>query len=77
MSASKDEDLKRLADAVNALSEHFDSVSIFVTRYDGGDDNGTVYLYKGFGNYFSRYGQIRHWLVAEDEGTRQKVREDD
>lgn len=74
MSAQNDIDMKRLDDAMAVLSEHFDTVQIFVTRYDGGADKGTTRASKSCGNFFARYGQIRQWLIAEDEETRELVR---
>lgn len=59
---------------VNQLAEHFDSVQIFVTAYDGSHDRTrTVNL--GAGNWFSRYGQVREWVIYEDEKIKLYARE--
>ncbi len=61
----KDADESRIQEAVNTLIEHFDSVQIFATRHDGSED-GTVSVVNGQGNYFTRYGQIKHWVRKEE-----------
>ncbi len=62
--------VKMLDKHVNELSEHFENVHIFVTRHEGEKDQ-TRCVNRGSGNWFARYGQIREWLVYED----QKIRE--
>jgi hypothetical protein len=52
------------------LSEVFDTVHIFCQTHQGGDDGGTLRFSTGEGNWFARYGQIRHWLITEEESTR-------
>ena len=61
----KDEDLKRVNEALSALGEHFDSVQIFVNRHESGELGGTVNISKGTGNWFARYGQIASWFARE------------
>lgn len=51
------------------LSEHFDCVHIFCMFHEGDDKGGTFRTSKGFGNYFSRYGQIKHWIIGEEAAT--------
>lgn len=70
-------DMARLDEAMKVLEEHFDTVQIFTTRYDGGEGHGTVYGIRAHGNFYARYGQVRHWLLVEDESSRMKAREDD
>lgn len=62
---------------VAELGEHFDSVQIFVTRFEAGVEQHTVSVQLGSGNWFARMGHIRDWLVKEDEATRLKVRKDE
>lgn len=69
---TKDED--RLKKAVSDLSEWFDTVQIFVTRYEGGDDGGTLNLGAGDGNYFARRGQVEEWLMKANEEAKIMVR---
>lgn len=71
-----DEDMKRIRDACEVLSEHYDTVQIFVTRHDAGGVGGTVSATWGSGNWFARHGQVREWLVKDDELVRIKVRRD-
>ena len=66
--------MKRVEDAMNTLIEHFDSVHIFATRNEP-TENGTVQVSMGLGNWFARYGQIKHWVIAEEEVSREKVRQ--
>ena len=71
MSTEK-EDLKIVKDACARLMEHFDSVQILTTR----DDHkiGTVNVSFGSGNYFSRIGLVRNWLLTEEEYSKEEVR---
>lgn len=74
---TRDEELAMLKAAAAKLGEHFDTVHIFTTRYDG-REVGTVFVNSGIGNWFARYGQVRDWLLREEEATRtdQHERED-
>lgn len=66
---SRESDMAAVDEAITKLGEHFDSVMIFVSRYDGGDV-GSVNVAKGLGNWYARYGQVREWLVKEEEVAR-------
>ena len=68
-------DTERVKNAVAALAEHFDTVQIFATRYDGGEGNGTRRWQHGRGNWFARYGQVHEWLEREKETTRLDVKQ--
>ncbi|MEO7520226.1 MAG: hypothetical protein ABIW79_00280 [Gemmatimonas sp.] len=70
----QDEDMKRIRDAVHVLAEHFSTVQIFATAYDGGY---TMKCHAGTGNHWARVGQVRHWLMQEDESAKVEVRKDD
>jgi hypothetical protein len=70
------EDLKRVQAALDTLSEHFDTVHVFATRHESGEQGGTVNVNLGVGNWFARYGQIQEWLVKQEEVTRQAQRGD-
>lgn len=53
------------------LGEHFDSVRIFVTGSEGRESaSGT----DGTGNFYAQLGQVREWLLMQDERARDKVR---
>ncbi len=70
--AGSDPDFERIEKAVQALSEHFDSVQIFASRYDGGE--GTKHVNLGAGHYFMRKSHVEEWLIKEDEELRERVR---
>lgn len=50
-----------------------DVVQIFVCRQEN-SQGGTVNVALGTGNWFARYGQVRHWLLKEEEGARMEAR---
>jgi hypothetical protein len=62
----RNDDLKRVNEALNVLGEHFDSVHVFATRHESGELNGTIRISRGTGNYFARYGQIKSWVSVEE-----------
>lgn len=76
MPSQKDDDIERVKRATKALGEHFDTVQIFVTRHEEGQEGGTVNVAWSQGNWFARYGQVREWVVKADERTRKSVREE-
>jgi hypothetical protein len=69
-------DIQRVSEAVNLLSEHFDTIQIFVTRHEPETENGTIRVHQGIGNWFARYGQVAEWMIRQDELTRRNVREE-
>jgi hypothetical protein len=73
MNPQSEQDLERVQIAVNGLAEHFDTIEVFCTRHEGGMVDGTVNIHWGAGNYFARYGQIKQWMVSEDEDTRSHI----
>lgn len=76
MDAEAKADFDIVQSHANALGEHFDSVMIFVTRHESGEKNGTVRLRLGVGDWYSRYGVVREWLVKTEEQIRIDARED-
>jgi hypothetical protein len=62
----EDKDMRILRNECARLSEHFETVQIFVTR---NQDDGTVNAQFGTGNWYSRYGQIKLWLLREERRT--------
>lgn len=72
--ARRSRDLRILRSHTAQLSEHFDSVEIFVTRKHPG---GTINAEHGDGNWYARYGQVRQWVISEEERMRHSVRSDD
>ena len=68
-----DKDMEMLQKALDALGEHFDSVQIFATRHDSGGSGGTIGVKRGCGNWFARYGQVREWMIQEEQSSRNNV----
>lgn len=67
-------DEKRIDSAIDVLMEHFDTVQVFVTRYDGGEPNDTTGLSKGRGNYYARRHFVDCWVQNQrrsDGGTQE------
>lgn len=46
--------------------EHADSVRIFITTHTGEKSETSTYT-TGLGNFQAQYGQIREWLIRQDE----------
>jgi len=74
MNTPENEDVERLKRAAEALGEHYDAVHIFASRQD---DDGTMSASWGVGNWFTRYGQVRDWLVKREEETKVGIRKED
>jgi hypothetical protein len=72
--SNEESDIKRVEDAAVALSEFFDSVQIFCTRFES-TEGGTVNVVWGEGHWHARYGQVCEWLVKTDERTRRQVQD--
>lgn len=70
MNAQNQRDIELVENALNVLSEHFDSVSIFVNRHEG---DGTEHLSAGRGNFYARIGQVKEWLLQEEHKSRLEV----
>ena len=68
--SDEDNDLKLLKDAAQALGEHFDAVQIFASRHEAEVEDGTVTVHDGVGNWHARIGQVRDWIIRQDEHTR-------
>ncbi len=60
--------------ALKLLSEHFDAVLIFVSRHEPGELDGTLKMSRGAGNFYARYGQAKEWVIMEEEGMREHLR---
>lgn len=63
--AGKPPDPALIAEAIAKLVAHFDSVQIFASRHRKGD-NKTEHVTGGYGNWYSRYGQIAEWLNVHE-----------
>jgi hypothetical protein len=74
-SAQQAREEKMVGEVLDKLSEHFDSVRIFVTsRCEKEPTNWNCYS-EGRGNYYAQRGQIEDWIVREQERTRINERE--
>ena len=60
--------------AVEQLGEHFDSVQVFCSGYKPGGEDGTFTTNLGAGNWLTRFGQVREWVIYEEEKIRQHAR---
>lgn len=67
-------ELEMIRKHCETLSEHFDSVQIFVSRYE---DGNTVSVNDGMGNWFARLGQVQKWAEKQNEEARVEVRKYD
>lgn len=75
MKLSQDQQ-KIVDDAVDKLREHFDSVLILVTHYDG--ETGSTHSYEvGSGNNYAQLGQVREWLGIQDQYQREYAKRKD
>lgn len=73
------EELVQLNELINKtardLTEHFDSVRIFVTMTDSEKgDTFTRCATTGYGNFWASLGYIRHWVAKKDEDARVESR---
>lgn len=61
------DDQSKVDAAIQTLIEHFDSVQIFVSRHEPGEHDGTIFVQKGAGSFFTRYGQVKEFLIKTEE----------
>ena len=62
--STEEQDLALVRSHANRLSEHFDTVQIFVTR--ASPCGGTINVQLGSGNWFARYGQVQAWVRQQN-----------
>lgn len=72
-----DEDVQRLENALKTLTEYYDAVHIFANRAVGEEDGNTIFVSRGRGNWFARYGQVKEWVIRSEELTKVKARKED
>lgn len=70
---TQETDTNALDRALAILTEHFEAVTILVTRFDGESGN-TVSAWRGRGNWHARYGQVREWVVKREAEARIEAR---
>jgi hypothetical protein len=56
---------------IDRLIEHCDAVTVFVQKRNGPDTEGKT---MGRGNYWARVGQIKDWLLREEERAKLEVK---
>lgn len=60
-----------LEEMVEKLGEHFDTVRIFATTAENAE--AAAYT-TGTGNFYAQMGQIREWLIMQEERAKVKIR---
>lgn len=69
----EDRHQKIIASHAVQLGEHFDSVQIICTRYDG--VSGQSYKASAqYGNWYTNYGAAREWVAEKDQELRDRTR---
>jgi len=72
--ASSDKAAKRcVEECAQKMSEHWDSVRIIATNHHKGF---TGIYSSGRGNFYAQIGGVREWIMRQDEGTKQNVRDE-
>lgn len=56
------------------LGEHFESVRIFVSYKSESGTGNSIGVDCGNGNLYSQLGQVREWLICQDEYARDHAR---
>jgi hypothetical protein len=67
---------QRIRQAINLLGEFFDTVQIFVTRYDPATE-ATEHWTDGIGNIFARLHQVQRYAQQRDLPADYSEEEDD
>jgi hypothetical protein len=70
-----DADNKFVESVTQKLMERFSSVQIFAVKYKPGDGNETVGVSSGNGDWYSRIGYIKEWVIRQDEYIKNNVRQ--
>jgi hypothetical protein len=71
-SIDPDEKMQLLDRAITMLSEHFDNIQILASSIDENGD--TLSFQRGRGNWHARLGQMRAFLICQDESYREQER---
>jgi hypothetical protein len=64
--AEAKEILRLAKDAAAKIRELACSVQIFITMHDSGDGS-TKHMTHGLGNWYAREGQVREWVIENEE----------
>ena len=66
-------EIERLCEQFIAhVSEHVESVRVFVTWRDGADESSESFT-DGGGNHYAQLGQVREWLLIQDEHAKNSI----
>ncbi len=68
---------KEVDDAASKLAEHVDSVIIFVTKQGDGSSSNTFSCFTGRGNFYAQIGQVREWVIRQNEYVKLEARNQD
>lgn len=75
MSDNKSESFKIIESAAAKLGENFDAVVVIASTHEQGSF-GSRWAYSGTGNYYTRLGLVREWLIREEERMRVELRKE-
>jgi len=65
---SKERSYKQIVKLVNDLADGYDTVQIFLTKHTNSNEDieDTESIHYGLGNKFAILGQVRNWLLTEE-----------
>lgn len=69
----KQKQFKILTENCNRLMEHFDSVHIFASAEHV---DGSISVHIGKGNWYTRFGQIKEWIIREEQRCRNDLEDE-
>lgn len=65
---------KLVREYASKLAEHCDSVRIFITKHGDGSADDSISFSEGRGNFYSQIGQVKEWILMQDEYSKCKAR---
>jgi hypothetical protein len=74
-SNQNERDFQRIQASCVGLGEHFDTVHILATKLTD-DGRDTVKFSWGKGNWYARYGQIREWVLLEEQAAKNSIKDE-
>jgi len=81
MTSQQKTELENLDKHIVEIQKTWPNIQIFVNRETGAEEmsigmdmGNTVWISRGVGNWFARKGQVRDWLVGENESERMAQR---
>jgi hypothetical protein len=67
---NREREAKVLNRAIDDLSEHFDTVQVFVTKHEPAEEDGTIEYNAGIGNIYARFGHVEMWVDEQKNANR-------